>query len=192
MTNGNDARALNYVTANRFYVEIEDQRYISACFSECSGLSAKTNYETYAEGGVNRQQRIFLGQTTFSEVTLKRGIANDLTFLGWASRMLTGIEPSGNRNVNPKRRNINILLFNQAGETVQCWTLIGAVPVGWQAPSLQADATNVAIEELTLAYEGLKAIVNLDPSQSTSSLGGGATIHKNGRAANTGGFFSSN
>lgn len=192
MTNGNNTRALNYVTANRFYVEIEDQRYISACFTECTGLSAKTNYETYFEGGVNRQQRIFLGNTTFSEVTLKRGIANDVVFLGWASRMLTGIEPAENRNINPQRRNVNILLFNQAGETVQCWTLIGAVPVAWQAPSLQADATNVAIEELTLAYEGLKAIVNLDPSQHSSSLGGGATIHDRGRATNAGGFFSSN
>lgn len=192
MTNGNDTRALNYVTANRFYVEIEDRRYISACFSECTGLSAKTNYETYLEGGVNRQQRIFLGHTTFSEVTLKRGIANDMVFLGWASRMLTGLEPADNRDVNPKRRNVNILLFNQAGETVQCWTLIGAVPVGWQAPALQADATNVAIEELTLAYEGLKATVNLDPSRSNGSLGGGATIHDRGRATNAGGFFSSN
>ncbi|MEO0949162.1 MAG: hypothetical protein AAFY11_13675, partial [Cyanobacteria bacterium J06641_5] len=52
--------------------------------------------------------------------------------------------------------------------------------------------TNVAIEELTLAYEGLKATVNLDPSRSNGSLGGGATIHDRGRATNAGGFFSSN
>ncbi len=36
------------------------------------------------------------------------------------------------------------------------WTLIGAVPVGWKAPELQADGNTVGIEELTLAYEGLE------------------------------------
>lgn len=189
MTNGTDTRKLNYVTANRFYVEIEDQRYISASFSECTGLNAKVNYETYAEGGVNRQQRIFLGNTTFSEVTLKRGITNDLTFLGWAGRLFTALEPSSDRSINTERRNVNILLFNQAGETVQCWTLIGATPVGWQSSTLQAGATEVAIEELVLAYEGLKMTVNLHPAKGPS-LGGGATIHDRGRSES--GFFSSN
>jgi hypothetical protein len=33
--------------------------------------------------------------------------------------------------------------------------LIGAVPVGWTAPSLQADGNAVAIEELKIAFEGL-------------------------------------
>jgi hypothetical protein len=36
------------------------------------------------------------------------------------------------------------------------WTLIGAVPIAWKTPAMQADGNAVAIEELTLAYEGLK------------------------------------
>ena len=143
--NGSVTHELNYVTANRFYVGLETE--ISASFSECSGLSVKIKTETYYEGGVNDQQRIFLGQPQFSEVTLKRGMTNDLVFWDWVSQILSG---------KTQRRNVNITVFNQAGETMQCWTLIGAVPVGWKAPSLQANSTTVAIEELTLAYEGLK------------------------------------
>ncbi|MFW6359386.1 MAG: phage tail protein [Chroococcales cyanobacterium] len=188
--NGKKIHGLNYITSDRFYVEIENQSYISACFSECSGLSAKVNYDTYFEGGVNNQQRIILSHTQFSEVTLKRGLTNDLVFWGWASRMLTQLEPSKNRNIDTKRRNINILLFNQAGETIQCWTLIGAVPVAWSAPSLQADSSSVAIEELTLAYEGLKVIVNLNPDKPQGTLGGGAMFHS-GRDKQSGGFFPS-
>lgn len=186
---GKEIHGLNYVTANRFYVEIEDEG-ISACFSECAGLRAKVKYDTYFEGGVNNQQRIILGQTEFSEVTLKRGITNDVTFWGWACRVLTDLKPT-NGKVNPSRRNVNILLFNQAGETIQCWTLIGAVPVAWQAPALQANASNVAIEELTLAYEGLKVTVNLNPASNGSHLGG-ATILKDGRELSSGAFFPSN
>jgi phage tail-like protein len=116
---------------------------IVACFTECSGLSAKVNFETYFEGGNNSQQKIFLGHTSFSEITLKRGVTDDLSFWTWFTATTS------------RRRNIRILLFNQAGETRQCWSLIGAVPVSWQAPSLQADGSNVAIEELTLAIEGM-------------------------------------
>ncbi|HAG81876.1 MAG TPA: phage tail protein [Cyanobacteria bacterium UBA12227] len=157
MTNKNYGE--NYVTTNRFYVEMQSQ--ITASFSECSGLSVQIDKETVAEGGVNGQQRILLKQAKFSDVTLKRGITNDLTFWNWISSILNG--------GNTERRNVNILVFNQAGETMQCWTLIGAVPVGWKTPSLQASSKNVAIEELTLAYEGL----NVEAKQG----GGGATTN---------------
>ncbi len=142
----NATHELNYVTANRFYVEIDND--IKASFTECSGLGMTIDKDVYFEGGVNDQQRIFLKQTKFNDVTLKRGITDDLSFWGWIHGVL-------NTTVK-KRLNVNILLFNQAGETMQTWTLIGAIPVGWKAPSLQADAKTVAIEELTLAYEGLK------------------------------------
>ncbi|RMH78235.1 MAG: phage tail protein [Cyanobacteria bacterium J007] len=148
----------NFVTDNRFYVEIDSA--IAASFSECSGLSIQVDKETFFEGGVNDQQRILLKQAKFDDITLKRGITNDLTFWEWMNQILsTGAK---------ERRNINILVFNQAGETMQRWTLIGAVPVGWKTPSLQASGNSVAIEELTLAYEGLKVVAN--PSGS-----GGAT-----------------
>jgi phage tail-like protein len=143
MTSSGFTRAASYVTTNHFYVEMSTDSTIVACFTECAGLSAKVNYETYLEGGNNSQQKILVGHTTFSEVTLKRGVTDDLSFWTWFTATTS------------RRRNIRILLFNQAGETRQCWTLIGAIPVNWQAPSFQADGNAVAIEELTLAIEGL-------------------------------------
>jgi phage tail-like protein len=144
--NGVASHELNYVTANRFYVEIASE--IKASFTECSGLGMTIDKDVYFEGGVNNQQRIFLKQTKFNDVTLKRGITDDLYFWGWVHEVL--------ETTAKKRLNVNILLFNQAGETMQTWTLIGAIPVGWKASSLQANSNTVAIEELTLAYEGLK------------------------------------
>jgi phage tail-like protein len=161
-TSNGATHELNYVTANRFYVEIEST--ITACFNECSGVGFKLKRESLLEGGVNDQQRIIVGQPEFSDVTLKRGITNDLTFWVWISKIL--------EQSKYQRRNVNILLFNQAGETMQCWTLIGAIPTGWKAPSLQANANSVAIEELTLAYEGLKI---------DQSGGGGAFYQTSGR-----------
>ena len=149
---------LNYVTANRFYVEIESR--ITASFAECSKLDYTVKNEKIMEGGVNDQQRLLLGQTEFSDITLSRGITDDLVFVEWIGIILE--QRRANDRLKDFRRNLNILAFNQAGETMQCWTLIGAVPVGWKGPSLSADGTNVAMEELTIAYEGLKIATGSD------------------------------
>lgn len=159
----------NYITTNRFYVEMESS--ITASFSECSGFGVNIQKETYFEGGVNNEQRIFLGHAEFTEMTLKRGMTDDMTFWDWVTSTISA--PTN------KRRNVNILLFNQAGETIQSWTLIGAIPTSWKAPGFQADGDSVAIEELTLAYEGLNVKVKQQGS-------GGASIDL-GR--NSSGFF---
>lgn len=144
--NGNVTHELNYVTTNRFYVEIDST--IAASFTECSGLSVQIKKNVHYEGGVNHQQRIYLGHAEFADVTLKRGLTNDTNFWNWASQVF-----SENKNI---RRNVNILVFNQAGEIMKSWTLIGAIPIAWKVPAFQADGNAVAIEELTLAFEGLK------------------------------------
>ena len=144
--NGTINHELNYVTTNRFYLELDSQ--IVASFTECSDITVQIQKQTYYEGGVNEQQRIFLEHATFSDVTLKRGVTNNTDFWDWLSQAFQA--------AGIFRNNVNILVFNQSGEIMQSWTLIGAIPVGWKAPALQADGTAVAIEELTLAFEGLQ------------------------------------
>lgn len=143
-----DLNVLNYVTTNRFYVEMENQ--VTAAFSECSGLDVQVEKEVYQEGGVNEQQRIFLKHAKFGDLTLKRGMTDDPAFWNWIYQSLMAGES--------RRRNINILVFNQAGETMQIWMLLGAVPIAWKTPGLKADSNAVALEELVLAYEGLKVM----------------------------------
>lgn len=140
--------ATSYILENRFYVEMENQ--ITASFASCQGLSAKITTTSTREGGVNDQQRILLGPTSFTEVTLTRGMTDNALFWNWMQATFTG-----GRGL---RRNINILTFNQAGETMQCWTLIGAIPVSWKAPGLKADGNSVAVEEISIAFEGLRVV----------------------------------
>ncbi len=156
-------RGTNYVSTNRFYIEMEST--IKASFSECSSIGIDIEPVTYLEGGVNDQVRLMLGDPKFSPITLKRGVTNDLIFWEWMKNIL---DPAK----KVERRNVNIVVFNQAGETMQCWTLLGAVPVGWKAPAMQASQNEIAVEELTLGYEGL---------QVSDSQSGGAQIHSQGR-----------
>jgi phage tail-like protein len=130
------------------------------------------------EGGVNEQQRVLLGAAEFSEVTLKRGLSDDMVFWDWISEKL--LQRNKVSKIKKSRRNINILTFNQAGECMQCWMLIGAVPVSWRAPSSVADSGSAAIEELTLIYEGLQV--------TSKGKGGGALSVQRDDS----GYFSSN
>jgi phage tail-like protein len=146
---------LNFVTTNRFYVEVGTE--IAASFTECSGLGIQIKKNVFHEGGVNNQQRVYLGQTDFTDVTLKRGITNHQGFWDWLNQLFDETKMTGEQRKNKRigRKNVNILLFDRSGETMMSWTLIGAIPVGWKTPTLQAEGNAVAIEELTIAYEGL-------------------------------------
>ncbi|MDZ8188763.1 MAG: phage tail protein [Nostoc sp. ChiSLP02] len=168
--NGKVTHELNYVTSNRFYIEIDSS--IAASFTECSGLSVQIKKNVYQEGGVNDQQRIYLGHTEFADVTLKRGVTDHPGFWNWINTVF-------DEKATTSRRNVNILIFNQSGETMMSWTLIGAIPITWKTPALQADGKAVAIEELTLAYEGLKV---------ARTTGGGNPVKRNDK---TGYFVSS-
>jgi phage tail-like protein len=147
----NEYNQLKFVTTNRFYVEVGSE--IAASFSECGGLGVQVKKTVIHEGGVNNQQRVYLGQTDFTDVTLKRGLTDHQGFWKWLNDLFDETKPVS-------RRNVNILLFDRSGETMMSWTLIGAIPVGWKTPALQADGNAVAIEELTLAYEGLSVAKN--------------------------------
>jgi phage tail-like protein len=168
--NGNVTHELNYVTSNRFYIEIDSS--IAASFTECTGLSVQIKKNVFQEGGVNDQQRIYLGHTEFADVTFKRGVTDHPGFWNWINAVF-------DEQKKTSRRNVNILIFNQSGETMMSWTLIGAIPVAWKTPTLQADGKAVAIEELTLAYEGLKV---------SKSTGGGNSGDRNEKT----GYFASN
>jgi phage tail-like protein len=170
-TNGQTStdEQLNFVTTNRFYVEIQSE--IAASFTECSGLSVQIKKNVLQEGGVNDRQVIYLGHAEFADVTLKRGVTDHPGFWNWINEIF-------DEKKQLSRRNVNILVFNQAGETMMSWTLIGAVPIGWKTPTLQADGNAVGIEELTLAYEGLNV---------SKKNGGGTQVEREKT-----GFFPSN
>ncbi|NJL03108.1 MAG: phage tail protein [Spirulinaceae cyanobacterium RM2_2_10] len=151
---------LNYVLENRFYVEMEST--LIAYFSECSGLSFKSKVERFYEGGVNDQERILVSPPKFKPVKLKRGVTNSPMFWEWINQVWDS-------QATTKRRNINIVMFNQAGETMQSWSLIGAIPIGWQSPKFKAKSKKVGIEELQVQYEGVKVVIG---------SGGGMTAPK--------------
>ncbi|HSQ43724.1 MAG TPA: phage tail protein, partial [Ginsengibacter sp.] len=83
----------------------------------------------------------------YSNIILKRGIVKgDNDFFNWMNT----------KNLNDiERRDIVVKLLNQNHEPVIMWKAVNAFPVKLSGPILNATASNIAIEELELAHEGL-------------------------------------
>jgi phage tail-like protein len=131
------------LAAFNFRVEIDGSAV--AGFTECSGLESETDVIQYREGG-DARIRLIPGQTTYSAITLKRGFVVDRSLWEWRQQVVTG---------QAFRRNVSIVLMNEARQEVARWNLADAWPSKWHGPDLNGRASDVAIETLEIVHEGL-------------------------------------
>jgi phage tail-like protein len=135
----------------RFKLELGDVEV--AGFAECTGLNIETKVMEYKEGGNNATTLKFPEPSTFGNVTLKRGVTNSNELIEWQLDVVSGTFSKNARKNNPS---IAIVLMNEKGEDVRRWNLVRAFPVKWVGPDLKASASEVAIEALELAHEGIQ------------------------------------
>ena len=135
----------------RFKLELGDVEV--AGFAECTGLNIETKVLEYKEGGNNATTLKFPEPSTFGNVTLKRGVTNSNELIEWQLDVVAGTFSKNARKNNPS---IAIVLMNEKGEDVRRWNLVRAFPVKWVGPDLKASGSEVAIEALELAHEGIQ------------------------------------
>ncbi len=117
-------------------------------FSEVSGLNIENKLIEYRDGSSPEYSKLKMpGMREFSNITLKRGVfAGDNEFYNWLNTIsLNAVE----------RRDITLTLLNENHEPVVVWKIKNAFPVKVQSTDLKADGSEVAIEQLDIAHEGL-------------------------------------
>ena len=115
-------------------------------FQECGSIGMDkpvAKYDRASEKPVNAQKITGINKST--DVTLKRGVISARAFEEWLeqSRGSAG-------------RTITITLQGEHHETVQTWKLLRARIIKHVSGPFNAKATDVAIEELTIACERLE------------------------------------
>src|SRR6516225_3891248 len=113
------------------------------------GLGQLTELVSVRDGGDPNASRVIVGPTKFEPVALARGITRDDAFEKWAQAIRQG-------EAALPRKDVRIELHDGERRLTVAWVLKGALPVKIEAPDLNADSGDVAMEELTLAYEGLE------------------------------------
>jgi phage tail-like protein len=119
-----------------------------AGFRECSGLENSQSAGEYREGTDRYLSvRKIPGLNTYSDITLSRGFTSDSKLWEWRVLAMKG---------TVQRHDISITLMDDTGNAKITWNLYECWPKSWTGPSLNASADEVAIEQLTLAYERLE------------------------------------
>ena len=121
-----------------------------AGFQEVSGIELDVKGSDYrAQTAKKNSVRKITGLNKATDVTLKRGVIGAASFQQWLDDI-----KSGNQNAE---RTITISLQNEDHTgVVQAWKLLRARIIKHTSGPFNAKGTDVAMEELVLAYERLE------------------------------------
>ena len=130
--------------AFHFLVEIDG--IARAGFRECSGLDSTQDVIEYREGNDGGTSRKLPGLVHTTNITLKRGLTDDLQLWEWREKAARG---------KVERKNGSIIILDESGAEKLRWNFVNAWPTKWTGPTLNAAGNELAIESLELAHEGL-------------------------------------
>lgn len=129
-----------------FLIEIDG--VVQGGFSEASGLTTDSNIIEYREG--NEQHgttRKLPGLIKYNNIVLKRGWTQDKSLWEWRKKVIDGKTQRTSGAV--------VLLGEDRGEVLR-WNFREGWPSKWEGPALNAKTSEVAIETLEIAHEGLE------------------------------------
>ncbi len=123
-------------------------------FQDCSGLEVEMDVQEYLEGGRNDGVIRRVGRGKYGPLVLKRGmfygdgqVNRDLW--RWLQSIVSGERPVA-------RYNGTVQVMGAGSDVVATWSFDRGLPSKIRGPELNAKTGDVAIEELTIAHEGLR------------------------------------
>jgi len=140
-------RLLDPYGAHYFALEINHTEI--AHFQECSGLKTTSAVFEIEEGGVNGYTHKRVGQGKWDNIVLK--------YASSASTQLLDFRDQTVQEQYKKRANNTgaIVMYNNKGEELRRYSFNAAWAVSWEGPSFNAGSSELAVETLELAHEGL-------------------------------------
>lgn len=121
-----------------------------AHFHECSGLKSSAQVFEIEEGGLNGRNYRRPGQSRWENIILKQATNVTMDFLEWRDSFLQ--DQFGNRKDGA------IAMMDEAGREIRRFEFHNAFPVSWEGPTLKSGGSELAVETLEIAHEGLKVI----------------------------------
>ena len=119
-------------------------------FQEISAISTEITVSEYRNGNSKENSVIKItGLNKATDVTLKRGVIGSLSLYQWLNQIRNGDQAA--------LRTVTIQLQNEDhSAVVQTWKLLRARIIKHTSGPLNAKGTDVAMEEMVLAYERLE------------------------------------
>jgi len=121
-----------------------------AHFLECSGLKTSSAVFEIEEGGLNGRTHKRAGQSKWENIVLRYATSSSTFLLEWRNAWLMG-DYKGLR----EKYSGAIALKNNHGDILRTYHFTNAWPVSWEGPSLNSGGSELAIETLEIAHDGL-------------------------------------
>ena len=131
----------------RYKVEIDGLE--AGGFSEASGVDASIDVIEYREGDMVQTPMKLPGLKKYGNITLKQGVADSMVMYEW---MIAGVEGE------VERKTITITILDETETATASWQVINAWPAKYTAPDFNATSSEVAIESLEIAHEGMTRV----------------------------------
>lgn len=143
---------LNPYGAYYFALEIKDDDGTTQIghFMECAGLKSSCEVYEIKEGGLNGRTHKRAGQSKWENITLRYATNASTKLLEWRDEFL-----QDNFNQRTKYSGSIAIMDNQ-GNVVRRFHFENAWPVSWEGPSLNSGRSELAVETLEIAHDGLK------------------------------------
>ncbi|KQV73505.1 phage tail protein [Nocardioides sp. Root122] len=141
------AQVVDPFVSFNYLVEIDG--IARGAFQEVTGLDSTIDVIEHREGGGNTSPHKLAGQTKHANIVLKYGMTIDTQLFQWHKTVVDGAVD---------RRNGSVVLLDRRGSEVARWNFVRAWPSKYTAPSLNAEASDVAIETVELVHEGLERV----------------------------------
>ena len=131
----------------RFKVEIDGLE--AGGFSEVTGFDASIDVMEYREGDMVQTPMKMPGLKKYGNITLRKGLADTTVLYDWITAGIEGVV---------ERKTLTITLLDQTESPVASWQIINAWPVKYTGPDFNATSSEVAIETLEVAHEGMTRV----------------------------------
>jgi phage tail-like protein len=145
---------LNPYPNMKFLLFFEGKPSPVAGVSKISALKRSTEVITHTDGGNPNNAYLAPSRWKFEPITVERGITHDPDFEAWANLVYSA---DGDSAISLKffRRNLRIVLLNEAGEEAKAYNVYRCWVSEYQAlPELDANGNAVAIEHMVIQNEG--------------------------------------
>jgi phage tail-like protein len=118
-------------------------------FMECSGLKSACEVFEIQEGGMNHRVHKFPGQSKWENITLRTATTCSNELFRWRDQFLK------DQFEERKKYSGFIKIMDNDFEVIRVYEFVNAWPVSWEGPSLNSNGSEIAIETLELAHDGL-------------------------------------
>lgn len=139
------------LAASFFYVELSGLSVVA--FRELSGIGSEN--DVIVQHQVNAQGKATYvkvpGKLNWQNLVLKKGIDKDMSLWTWRNTVIQ-------QGVDGQKKDGQIYVVDVKGEQKTTWKIVGAWPCSYVVGTMVPDTSEMLMEEIHLAHEGLERV----------------------------------